>query len=145
MRISDILHTKGVDVVVMPPQGSVQELVRLLAAHNLGAVVVSAGDHTIDGIVSERDVVRRLDGDGEDLMTAAVSSIMTPAVDVQTCHTADQIESLMELMTDRRVRHVPVVDDDGLLAGVVSIGDVVKNRINELRYERDELQRYVAG
>lgn len=145
MRISDILQTKGSDVVVMPPQEPVRELVALLESHNLGAVIVSAGDRAIDGIVSERDVVRRLNDGGEELMTTPVSQIMTPASEVQTCHTDDQIENLMELMTNRRVRHVPVVDDDGLLEGVVSIGDVVKNRISELRYERDELHRYVAG
>lgn len=144
MRISDILHTKGSEVVVIPPRDPVRSLVELLARHNLGAVVVSADGRTIDGIVSERDIVRQLD-DGAGLMEAPVSSIMTPATGVQTCGADEQIERLMELMTERRIRHVPVVDDDGILAGLISIGDVVKNRINELRYERDELERYVAG
>jgi CBS domain-containing protein len=143
MRISDILQNKGSDVVVMPPQEPVRRLVGLLRQHNLGAVVVSTGDQAIDGIVSERDVVRRLD-DGTDVLDMPVSTIMTPAADVQTCRPDDQIEHLMELMTQRRIRHVPVIDD-GRLAGVVSIGDVVKSRIRELRYERDELERYVAG
>jgi CBS domain-containing protein len=144
MRISDILQNKGSGVVVMPPQEPVRQLVELLRQHNLGAVVVSASDRTIDGIVSERDVVRRLAG-GTDVLDLPVSEIMTAAAGVQTCRLDDQIEHLMELMTQRRVRHVPVVDDDDRLAGVVSIGDVVKSRISELRYERDELERYVAG
>lgn len=143
MRISDILHTKGSGVVVISPRKPVRELVQLLADRNLGAVVVSGDAETIEGIVSERDIVRQLN-DGTGLMEASVSTIMTPAAQVQTCGTDDRIEHLMELMTEQRVRHVPVVDD-GVLAGVVSIGDVVKNRISELRYERDELQRYVAG
>lgn len=144
MRISDILKTKGAEVVIMPPDDPVRELVSLLAARNLGAIVVSTGERVIEGIVSERDVVRRLD-DGAGLMDAPISSIMTPAAEVRTCQVDDQVEHLMELMTQRRVRHVPVTDADGLLAGLVSIGDVVKNRISELRHERDELERYVAG
>jgi len=144
MRISQILRNKGSDVVVMRPDATVRELVAILNEHNLGAVVISAGGRSVDGIVSERDVVRHLD-EGTDLLDRSVQSIMTPAAGMHTCTTHDTVDSLAKLMTERRVRHIPVLDDEGRLAGIVSIGDVVKSRIGELTFERDELEHYVAG
>lgn len=144
MRITEILRHKGTDVVVVPPSETVRNLVQLLSDHNIGAVIVSTGNRAVDGIVSERDVIRRL-ADGPGVLDQPVETIMTPAAALHTCTPADGIDQLMQTMTEHRVRHVPVLDDDGRLAGIVSIGDVVKNRIRELQFERDELEHYVTG
>jgi CBS domain-containing protein len=141
MRIREILRTKGSDVVVIAPESSVRDLVRLLKEHNLGAVIVSSDGSTMVGIVSERDVVRRLATD-PDVLSATVSDVMTEVV--HTCTAHDSVESLMATMTDHRIRHLPVLDDDGRLCGIVSIGDVVKSTITQLQFERDQLQDYVT-
>jgi CBS domain-containing protein len=140
VRISEILNSKGSEVIVIKATATVAELVTLLRDHHLGAAVVSGGHRAVDGIISERDVVRRL-ADGTAFLSAPVSSIMT--ADVHTCSPSDSIQSVMETMTEQRVRHLPVVDDHGRLAGIVSIGDVVKWTISELRFERDQLEDYV--
>ena len=141
MRIREILHSKGSDVVVIAPESSVHDLVVLLKEHNLGAVIVSTDGNTMAGIVSERDVVRRLATD-PDVLAATVADVMTDVV--HTCHPHDSVESLMSTMTDHRIRHLPVLDDDGRLSGIVSIGDVVKCIITQLEFERDRLQEYVS-
>ena len=141
MRIRDILQTKGSDVVVIAPESSVRDLVALLEQHNLGAVIVSSDGVTMDGIVSERDVVRRLASD-EGVLSASVCEVMTEVV--HTCHPEDSVESLMSTMTDHRIRHLPVIDAEGRLSGIVSIGDVVKSTITQLQFERDRLQEYVT-
>jgi CBS domain-containing protein len=143
MRVSEILRHKGTDVVAVPPEETVRNLVRILNERNIGAVIVSTGERKVDGIVSERDVIRRL-SDGPDVLDHPVHTIMTAASDLHTCTAADGVDQLMHLMTEHRVRHLPVIDDDGRLAGIVSIGDVVKNRISELQFERDELEHYVT-
>lgn len=142
MRIHDILSTKGFDVIHIKPDASVADLVGLLREHNLGAVVVSGDGTSIDGIVSERDVIRRL-ADGIAFLDQPVASVMT--VDVHQCSPRDSVESVMSAMTDRRIRHLPVVDDRGRLAGIVSIGDVVKSQIAQLQFERDQIEGYVSG
>jgi CBS domain-containing protein len=142
MRIHDILSAKGSDVIHIDPGASVQDLVALLQEHNLGAVVVSTDGTTIEGIVSERDVIRELVG-GADFLSSPVSSIMT--TDVHTCGREDSVQSLMSQMTDRRIRHLPVVDSRGALTGIVSIGDLVKSQIAQLEFERDQLEGYVSG
>jgi CBS domain-containing protein len=142
MRISEILAAKGTEVVVIDAAAPVSELVRLLCDHGLGAAVVSADGVHVEGIVSERDVVRRL-ADGADFLTQPVSSLMTH--DVHSCSRTDSIQSVMSAMTERRIRHLPVVDEQGRLNGLVSIGDVVKWTISELKFERDQLQDYVYG
>jgi CBS domain-containing protein len=141
MRISEVLHVKGDDVVTISPDASVRELVALLRKHNIGAVVVSVGAGTVSGIVSERDVVRGL-ADGADVLDRTIGDIMTARV--HTAPPTETVDHLMKLMTDNRIRHVPVVVD-GALHGIVSIGDVVKSRMNELQFERDQLESYVAG
>jgi len=141
MRINDILHTKGAGVITVTPQASIRDLVSLLAEHNVGALVVSHDGKAVEGIVSERDIVRRLQSD-PGVLDATVESIMTS--DVASCDPHDSVDALMRLMTDRRIRHVPVVTD-GALQGIVSIGDVVKSRIGELEFERDQLNNYVAN
>lgn len=143
MRVSDVLASKGSDqVVTIPPDASISDLLDRLAEHNIGALVVSHDGATIDGIVSERDIVRKLRGiDNPRELT--VDAIMT--ADVVTCSPDEAVTDLMTLMTERRFRHVPVLDDDGVLAGVVSIGDAVKFRMAQLKFERDQLNQYVAG
>ena len=141
MRIQEILSGKGFDVVHALPDSSVGDLVTLLREHNLGAVVVSADGRHVAGIVSERDVVRHLDE--SDLLARPVSSIMTALV--CSCAATDTVASVMTTMTERRVRHVPVLDASDVLVGIVSIGDLVKSQISELQFERDQLQDYVLG
>lgn len=142
MRIYDILSTKGHDVIAIPPDATVADLVSLLREHNLGAVLVSSDGAEILGIVSERDVIRRL-ADGAEFLSGPVSAIMT--VDVHSCSPSDSVESSMTAMTERRIRHLPVVDERQGLTGIVSIGDLVKSQISELQFERDQLQGYVSG
>jgi CBS domain-containing protein len=140
MRIKEVLAGKSVqDVVTVKPEATVRELLGLLAEHNIGALVVSADGAAVDGIVSERDVVRRLHSD-DGVLETAVSAIMS--TDVATCEGHQTVDELMQLMTERRFRHVPVVDG-GRLTGIVSIGDVVKSRMSELQFERDQLDSYV--
>jgi CBS domain-containing protein len=140
MRISDVLSSKPSGrVVTIPPESTVRELLALLAEHNVGAVVVSADGEAVDGIVSERDVVRRLHDD-ETVLDGAVSRIMTKDVATTDPHTP--VDDLRVLMTERRIRHVPVVTD-GRLIGIISIGDVVKSSLDQLQFERDQLDSYV--
>ncbi|MFF2550279.1 CBS domain-containing protein [Nocardia sp. NPDC058058] len=142
MRISEILRRKGPDVVTVAPDATVRELIRVLAEKNVGAVVVSDDGEHIVGIASERDVVRRLHSIGAGLLDRPTSEIMTAVV--HTCAPEDRVESLNETMTEHRVRHLPVLQD-GLMVGIVSIGDVVKSQISELETEREHLVRYLHG
>jgi len=140
MKIKDVLKAKASgDIITIAPDATVRDLLRLLAQHNVGALIVSSDGSSLEGIVSERDVVRRLNDD-EGVLGAPVSQIMT--ADVATCEITDEVDSLMALMTDRRIRHVPVMSG-GRLTGVISIGDIVKKRIDELEFERDQLDSYV--
>lgn len=142
MRIADVLARKGDTVVTIAPDRTVRELLALLAEHGIGAVVVSGDGTTVAGIVSERDVVRRLHAAGDAILDGAVSGIMT--TEVHTCTPDDTVEGLMETMTARRFRHVPVVVD-GSLVGIMSIGDVVKRRLEYLQAERDQLTAYISS
>jgi CBS domain-containing protein len=142
MRISDVLRVKGTQVVTVTPDTKVRRLVAVLAEHRIGAVVVSRDGTTVDGIASERDVVRALDRRGAAVMSEPVTAIYTAEVHTVTPQTP--IEEVMRLMTERRVRHTPVVTD-GRLHGIVSIGDVVKIRIGELETERTALADYITG
>jgi CBS domain-containing protein len=140
MRIRDVLTSKsGGEVITIGPEATVRELLGLLAEHNVGAVVVSEDGEGVDGIVSERDIVRRL-AESDAVLDGAVSAIMTS--DVQTCEPDVPVDDLRKLMTERRIRHVPVVTD-GKLTGIISIGDVVKSSIGQLEFERDQLDSYV--
>jgi len=140
MRISDVLRQKGPAVATIAPDAMVHELVSNLRAHNIGAMVVTEGE-TVVGIVSERDIVRRLDERGAELLVARVREIMTS--EVVTCTPEDTVDGLAETMTERRIRHMPVLVD-GRLAGIVSIGDVVKTRMEELEAEQQQLQAYIT-
>jgi CBS domain-containing protein len=140
MRINQVLAAKAIqEVVTVSPDATVRELLQRLAEHNVGALVVSSDGSSVEGIVSERDVVRSL-VDNEDLLDARVSSIMT--TEVHTCTGDHPVNDLMQVMTERRIRHVPVVDGQQMV-GIISIGDVVKNRMQELEFERDQLDSYV--
>jgi CBS domain-containing protein len=141
VRVSDVLNTKGGDVVTVSPDTLVRDLVALLAERNIGAAVVSTPSAAVAGIVSERDVVRRL-ARGTDVLDSSVAEIMTG--DVRTAEPEESVVSLMRLMTEHRIRHVPVVVG-GELLGLVSIGDLVKSRIGELEFERDQLSSYVTN
>lgn len=140
MRISDVIRRKGDKVVTVRSDETVQRLLELLEQHHIGALVVSDDGSAVAGIVSERDVVRHLRADGPGVLGQPVSTIMTS--EVQTCTPEDGIEDLARVMTDRRFRHVPVVVDGQLIA-IVSIGDIVKWRIDELQTERDHLVGYI--
>ncbi|MDQ2757230.1 MAG: CBS domain-containing protein [Actinomycetota bacterium] len=140
MKISDVLRSKGDGVVTIRPDDSVAHLLAVLDDHGIGAVVVSDDGRQVGGIVSERDVVRHLHRIGADVLKGPVSAIMTS--EVTTCEADDDVEALARTMTERRIRHLPVVVDGHLLA-IVSIGDVVKMRIDALQSERDQLVGYI--
>lgn len=140
MKISDVIRGKtNNDVITISPEASVRDLLALLAEYNIGAVIVSGDGTQVDGIVSERDVVRKLNGN-DGVLDEPVERIMTAVV--QTCEPGHDVDELMALMTEHRIRHVPVIDH-GELVAVVSIGDVVKSRITQLTFERDQLDNYV--
>jgi CBS domain-containing protein len=140
LRISNLLDAKGSTVATITGDSTVAHAVAELGRLRIGALVVSADGAHIEGIVSERDIVRALGERLGALLDDPVTSIMTSIV--ATCSPDDEIDSLMKTMTERRIRHVPVVSD-GVLAGIVSIGDVVKSRIDELEKDRKELVEYI--
>ena len=140
MKLQDIIRNKGSAVTTIAPGATVAELVRLLSEQRIGAVVVSTDGHHIEGIVSERDVVRGLAELGTSVLSATVAQLMV--VDVVTANPEDTLEDTAATMTDRRVRHIPVVISDEL-AAIVSIGDVVKFRIDQLTDERNHLLGYL--
>ncbi|NBE93599.1 CBS domain-containing protein [Nonomuraea sp. KC401] len=140
MLIGTILRGKGSEVTTVTPAATVRELLAKLAEHNIGAVVVSSDGSVIEGIVSERDVVRRLHDRGAAVLDDPVSAIMT--AEVHTVGPGENVESLRRTMTTERVRHMPVVDG-GRLVGIVSIGDVVKSAIEELEAEKASLVDYL--
>lgn len=142
MRVSALLATKGTSVATIRRDATVASAVAELRRLGIGALVVSPDGRRIEGIVSERDVVRALAGLGGAFLEEPVSALMSS--DVHTCRPDDEVESLMAAMTERRIRHVPVVDDQGL-AGIVSIGDVVKSTIDALQRDRDQLVSYIQA
>jgi CBS domain-containing protein len=141
MRISDLLRVKGTKVITVTPDTKVRGLLQVLADEKIGAVVVSADGTSVDGIVSERDVVRAFAQRGAAVMSEPVTEIYT--AQVRTVAPETSLDDVMRLMTEHRMRHAPVVVD-GALRGLVSIGDVVKNRIDELETERTALSDYIT-
>jgi len=142
VRISILLAAKGSTVATISRHATVAGAVEQLRQHEVGALVVSEDGSTIEGIVSERDVVRKLAELGDGTVHELVSSIMSSSV--TTCGPDDDTEALMRIMTERRIRHLPVVDG-GRLSGIVSIGDIVKARIEELEKNRTELLEYITA
>ena len=143
MHVHNILNVKGTAVATIDPEASLADATASLRDHGVGALVVSSDGRTIDGIVSERDVVRALAAHGGSTLGRDVASAMSTTV--TTCRATDTVDQLMSTMTDRRVRHVPVVDDGGHLEGIISIGDVVKARVGQLETENDQLHDYIQA
>ena len=142
MHVKEILAHKGPAVVTIGPGAAVADVVASLAQHRIGALVVTSDGRTIEGIVSERDVVNALNTFGAELLHMAVREIMT--ADVHTCVPTDEVRSLARTMTDKRFRHMPVVVD-GALSGIVTIGDIVKGRVDELETEHEQLMDYISS
>jgi CBS domain-containing protein len=144
MIVKTILKSKarGAGIISVPPDASVGDAARLLASHKIGAVLVMSEDK-LAGILSERDIVRGLAEAVDVCITAKVRDLMTP--DVFVCHEDDTVERLMEIMTAKRIRHLPVVDANGDVAGIVTIGDVVKSRLDETKMEAESLRDYVMA
>jgi len=142
MNVDAILKVKGDAVVTIPPTASIAEAVEVLRRNRIGALVVSANGTEARGILSERDIVQGLGIHGVALLERRVEELMTKTV--VACAPQDRVADLMALMTERRIRHLPVLRN-GKLAGIVSIGDVVKNRLDEIELETTSLKAYVAG
>lgn len=142
MNVETILHNKGSWVATIRPEATIAEAVDMLRHERIGAVVVSQDGESVDGILSERDIVIALADCGTDLLLRCVDDIMTR--DVVTCEPDDTVGELMAEMTSRRIRHFPVVTD-GRLCGIVSIGDLVKSRIDEVEFEASSLRSFIAG
>ena len=142
LKISVILERKGADVVTIRPDAMLLAAAETLSTHNIGALVVSSDGQRVEGIVSERDLVRDLARLGTGAVKRTVADVMSR--DVTTCGPDATIDDIMATMTDLHVRHVPILDDD-VLVGIVSIGDVVKMRLDELEVEKDSLEQYVTG
>jgi CBS domain-containing protein len=142
MRVREILAAKSIDqVFTIRPDATAAELLTTLADLNVGALVVSTDGSHLEGIVSERDIVRKL-RDFDQPASVTVGEIMT--TDVRVCEPDDTLDELMGVMTDHRVRHVPVLDGE-VLVGLLSIGDAVKSRMDQLEFERDQLTHYLHG
>jgi CBS domain-containing protein len=141
MTVAAILADKGRDVAVTTAQISLAEVSKMLAERKIGALVVVAGKNEIVGIISERDIVRAVAGLGGDALNDLVDSAMTRAV--ITCSPSDTINDVMEKMTRGRFRHLPVGDDNGRLSGIISIGDVVKAKIEQVEREAEEMRAYI--
>ena len=142
MNVENILRSKGREVATIGPNETIGAAVKELISRNIGALVVSADGQGVDGIISERDIVHALADRGAELLARSVGEVMTRRV--ITCDPSDSVEKLMAEMTNRRLRHFPVVQD-GRLSGIVSIGDVVKNRLDEVEYEARSLRSFIAG
>ncbi|MCB1548071.1 MAG: CBS domain-containing protein [Hyphomicrobiaceae bacterium] len=141
MNVAAILKGKGRFVLTAPPDMAVSDVVNLIVARKVGSIVIVDGDRRLHGILSERDVVRLLASGGPSSLGSPIETVMTR--DVVTCREGDTIDELMALMTSRRIRHLPVVED-GALVGIVSIGDVVKQRIAEVEMEAAAMREYIA-
>lgn len=142
MSVAHILGAKGRNVVSVGPGETVEKIIQLLAEKRIGAVIVTHGQDKIAGIVSERDVVRHMATQGAAILKKTVDTIMTKKV--MTCTEADSEQELMALMTAHRIRHLPVVKGEKLI-GMISIGDVVKHRIEAIEREAEEMKAYIAG
>lgn len=142
MNISDVLRRKPGGVVTIRPEDSVEQLLGVLAEHKIGALVVSVDGKSVAGIVSERDVVRHLHSAGAAVLSSPVSSIMT--AEVISCEPDEDLAHLAQTMTEQRIRHMPVMSG-GELYAIVSIGDVVKSRIDTLQAEAAQLRDYIQG
>jgi len=142
MTVKAILEGKGRDVVTLTASETLEHAIRTLAEYRIGALVVTNGAGRIEGILSERDIVRVLAAKGGDALAMPVSSAMTSKV--RTCHEGNTVNDVMELMTAGRFRHLPV-EENGILVGIVSIGDVVKKRIQDVEQEAEDIKSYITA
>jgi len=142
MHVTELLERKGREVYTIEEQASIAAAVALMSERGVGALVVRGTEPPLSGILSERDVVRRLAETGPWALEETVGSLMSRTVTV--CHESTSCTNLMEIMTDQRIRHIPVIES-GSLVGIVSIGDVVKARVDELERERRDLLEYVSA
>jgi CBS domain-containing protein len=142
MQVKDLLTNKGRDVATISQERSVTDGLRLLRERGIGALIVTGPTPPLAGIFSERDVVRALAVDGPDALDKTIADLMSTTV--TTCTETTSLDSLMALMTEKRIRHVPVIDN-GVLTGMISIGDVVKSRVDELEHEKRDLIDYVTA
>jgi CBS domain-containing protein len=142
MPVSHILGAKGRTLITAQPSATIHDVSKTLAANRIGAVVIVDEAGALAGIVSERDIVRALAGDGGSVLSRPVSEIMSR--NVRTCRTGDSERELMSLMTTHRIRHLPVMDN-GKLTGMISIGDVVKIRMEAIEREAEEMKSYIAS
>ena len=142
MQVSVLLQTKGTEVVTVPPESTIAEVAIVLAEHRIGAVVVTSDGRSIEGVLSERDIVRALARPDDGMLAVTAHSLMT--TEVVTCEPDTTVQELMGTMTDRRIRHVPVLVE-GRLAGLVSIGDVVKHHIATLEHETQAMHDYISN
>lgn len=142
MNVHTILRNKGKSVVTIHPDATVERAVAVLRLRGIGALVVSDDGENVVGILSERDIVEAMARHGGELLAVSVGEVMT--CPVVTCEPDDSVADLMAEMTNRRIRHFPVVDD-GRLVGIVSIGDLVKSRLDEIEYEAHSMRSFIAG
>jgi CBS domain-containing protein len=143
MNVEHILANKGREVCTITPEATVSDALHRMRDEKVGALVVSADGDRIAGIISDRGIMWALADHGTKVLSASVDSVMTEKV--FTCSRDDQVSAIMALMTKRRIRHVPVVEQDGRLCGMISIGDVVKQRLEEIQSEADALREYVTS
>ena len=143
MNVQSIVGSKGAEVATIAQTASLHEAVKQLGERRIGALVVSGDGRKIEGIISERDIVRAVAAAGGDPLAASVGSHMS--IDVITCSVGDGVDRLMELMTERRIRHLPVVDENGHLAGIISIGDLVKFRMDKVEAEAAAMLSYIQS
>ena len=143
MNIQTILSVKGNEVRTVRPETVIAEAVRRMRAERVGALVASEDGATIVGIISDRGIMNAIADDGIGVMDRQVADVMTK--EVFTCQRDDRVASIMGLMTARRIRHIPVVDDEKRLVGIVSIGDVVKHHLDEIQREAADLREYISG
>ncbi len=142
MDVATILRSKGSEVTTAPPETSVADIAQILKGQGIGAIVISSDGAQVHGIVSERDILRALADHGAEILDREVSEFMTAGV--FTCSPEDRVNDLMAIMTERRIRHLPVTVD-GELTGIVTIGDLVKHRLDEIEREADALRSYISS
>lgn len=142
MRVDVILRHKGNDIISIQPDRTVQDAADALKEHGIGAILVRENGGDVLGVLSERDIVRGLAAQKEKVLDKKVTELMTSTV--VTCSPLDTVDEIMELMTQKRVRHIPVTED-GALLGIISIGDVVKHRMSEIEHESDALRQYISA
>ncbi len=142
MNVESILSSKGRSAVTVTPESRIDTAVALMRRHGIGALIVSRDGAAVEGVLSERDIVYALGERGQDILRLEVRQLMTSPV--ITCKPEDSVADLMALMTDKRIRHIPVVVR-GALAGIVSIGDVVKNRLDEVENEAKSMRAFITG